>query len=74
MKSLKKASNIFKKGIIGIGNLESFSHLTNLKCPKCNSKLYEIFLAEGGYPQNYVCRKCNYTGSLGLKIDKRRIK
>ncbi len=74
MKSLEKVREIFKKGIVGMGNLESFSQVTNLRCPKCNAKLYQVFLARGGYPQNYVCRKCNYTGSLGLEKVKKNKK
>ena len=43
---------------------------TNRHCPKCNSVLYQTFFAEGGFPQMYVCKKCNYAGPVGLVLKK----
>ena len=45
---------------------------TNRHCPKCNSVLWQTFFAEGGFPQMYVCKKCNYAGPVGLVL--KRIK
>jgi len=70
----KKFVEFKKRMIVAQGNIDSFSQKTNLHCPKCNSKLHQIFSGDGGYPQNYVCRKCGYAGSLGLEIDKKKNK
>ena len=43
---------------------------TNRHCPKCNSTLWQTFFAEGGFPQMYVCKKCNYAGPVGLVLKK----
>ena len=48
------------------------SALTNKHCPRCNSALYQTFFAEGGFPQMYVCKKCNYAGPVGLELKRRK--
>ena len=53
------------------------SALTNKHCPRCNKLLYQTFFAEGGFPQMYVCKNCNYAGPIGLeltRISKKKIK
>ncbi len=50
------------------------SALTNKHCPRCNKLLYQTFFAEGGFPQMYVCRKCNYAGPIGLVLKKTKQK
>ena len=40
--------------------------MTNKHCPKCDAALWQTFFAEGGFPQMYVCKKCNYAGPIGL--------
>ncbi len=47
------------------------SALTNKHCPRCNKLLYQTFFAEGGFPQMYVCKKCNYAGPVGLVLKKK---
>ena len=44
---------------------------TNRHCPKCNALLWQTFFAEGGFPQMYVCKKCNYAGPVGLVLKKK---
>ena len=46
------------------------SALTNKHCPKCNTYLYQPLFAIGGLPQMYVCKKCGYTGPIGLELVK----
>ena len=50
----KKWIEFRKRVIVAGGNIDSFSNKTNLLCPKCKSKLHQIFFTKGGYPQNYV--------------------
>ncbi len=50
------------------------SALTNKHCPRCNSVLYQTFFAEGGFPQMYVCKKCDYAGPVGLELKKMKTK
>ena len=47
---------------------------TNRHCPRCNSALWQTFFAEGGFPQMYVCKKCDYTGPIGLVLGKKKAK
>ena len=70
----KKFLEFHRRGIVAQGNMSSFSRETNLFCPKCNSKLHQIVSREGATPQTYVCRKCGYLGSLGLKVKKKKRK
>jgi predicted RNA-binding Zn-ribbon protein involved in translation (DUF1610 family) len=71
----KKYLKFKKKSLECQGHMNSFSQLTDLECPKCKAKLYQLFNGRGGFPNNYVCRKCSYVGAFGIeRFEKKEIK
>jgi len=44
---------------------------TILECPRCNSKLRQLFMGLS-LPQMYFCPNCGYRGPIGLQPEEKK--